>query len=320
MTIHSVWRRRGAGSTLEMQAFSSDDDEVSEDDPGLSRRLLRTFRAPGYRPPVVPSVALEILRLSHDPDVAPRGVVSLLETDPVLAGRVLRLASSPLYCAASGDAVQSLHGAAVRLGMNALGDLVMEEALNLRVFSSRRHARAMAAIARHSSATAHMARVVGRYTPFPSRQAFLCGLLHDVGAAGAVLALQERLDADDDLADAWPAIGAEHERLSEIMVRLWGLSPTIQHVVGGHHRIVAGDETHPMAAIVCLAEHLATTHGCPLAPRGPAGRELELDVTSAESLDAACHLLGLGRDKRAELGRIAPDVVAVAAAVRDGSD
>ncbi|MBW2243877.1 MAG: HDOD domain-containing protein, partial [Deltaproteobacteria bacterium] len=166
------------------------DDDVLLDEAALQERMLDTFRAPNYRPPELPSTAQEVLVLSQNPEVEVDKVVELLENDQMLAAQVLRVAGSPAYAGAA--KIDSLSGALMRLGLKTVRDVVLEVAMNLRVFRCEAYAAPMERLRKHSQATAHLCRVVCKYSSSVEAEfAFLCGLLHDVGIAGILLALGE---------------------------------------------------------------------------------------------------------------------------------
>jgi HD-like signal output (HDOD) protein len=60
----------------------------------LRERLISVFEDPGYRPPPLPSVAMELLALSGKTDARASDVVRLLEQDEMLAASVMRLVNS----------------------------------------------------------------------------------------------------------------------------------------------------------------------------------------------------------------------------------
>ncbi len=258
------------------------DDDVLIDEAAIKERILAAFNSPDYRPPTLPSTALELVSLSSNSEVAFDDVVSLLEGDSMLAGRVLRIAQSPVYAGAA--QVQCLRDALVRLGLTTLRDLVFEVATNLRVFRAPAYAGPMERIRRHSNATAHLSRLVSRYTPMEGEYAFLCGLLHDVGTAGILIALGDvpRGKQPPDLAVLWPAIDAVHEEAAALMTKLWCLPPEIPLVVGAHHSVHIEGYPHPMAATVCLAERLADDLGLGLVPRRSEEGEAEKPADLAE--------------------------------------
>ncbi len=227
------------------------------DEQELTERLVKAFEAPNYRPPRLPTVAVDLLALSKNPDVDFGDLEKLLEQDAMLAGEILSLSRSVFYSGVR--QVASLREALVRLGLEKLRQVVLQVALNMRVFRSLSYRGCMERLRDHCRATAHLARILSHYTPIAEEQAFLCGLLHDVGIAGILLVLgdTERGKQPPDLAVLWPAIDAAHTRAGSRMVTLWGLPPEVAMVVGAHHQVSIEGFDHPVAATVCLAESLA---------------------------------------------------------------
>lgn len=253
----------------------------------ISERVTAVFHSPQYVPPVLPAAAVEVHRLSQTKDVKVEQILAALEKDPLLAARVLKVASSPVY---GGQAVTSLHNAVVRLGTRELGVLVWEVALNMRVFRSKAYERPMERVRRHSIATAHVARTIAKLTPVPLEYAYLCGLLHDVGAAAALLLLGEggsntgRQLADDVLQ---VVLSKSHAEASCQVAKMWQLPADVQFVLAQHHTVTAQGYAHPTAAIVAVAEKLIREES----PRGSA--VLDWDTTSDHALLAARDVLAL---------------------------
>ena len=77
--------------------------------------------------------------------------------------------------------------------------------------------------------------MVSQQTPMADEQAFLCGLLHDVGIAGILLVLGDvgRGEKPPDLTALWPSIDSVHAKAGARMVELWGLPAEMAMVVGG---------------------------------------------------------------------------------------
>jgi HD-like signal output (HDOD) protein len=228
----------------------------------LLAQLLAKFTSPRYRPPTLPTVALELLQLAERTDTDVKRLVGLLEKDPMLAAQVLKLAQSAAY--AGRMPLTSLRDAVVRLGMGRLRDLVMEASLSIQVFRGDGVSENMERLRLHSTITGHLARVVCRTTPLSPEYAFLCGLLHDIGVAGSLIVLDP--GARRDLRSAWPAIGRVHARASAIICKLWKLPPEIEKVVGVHSEWNAEGTTEAMSAVVCIAEELAWDLGYGFVP------------------------------------------------------
>lgn len=247
---------------------------ISEEE--LTARLFRAFEAPDYRPPRLPQVATELMALSQNPDVEFDDIEKLLEQDAMLTGEILSLARSAFYSRT--HQVSGLRAALVLIGLKKLGQVVMQAALDLKVFRSKAYQASMERLKDHCRATAHLSRIISLYTPIEEEQAFLCGLLHDVGFAGVLVVLGqvERGQTPPDLAALWPAISAVHAKAGARMAELWGLPPEIAMAVGAHHQVSIEGFDHPLAATVCLGEALCSELEMTFVPgrrKTPAGIE-----------------------------------------------
>jgi HD-like signal output (HDOD) protein len=254
----------------------------------ISERLKAVFRSPDYAPPLLPAAAVEVHRLSQTKDAQVDQILSALEKDPLLAARVLKVASSPVY---GGQALQSLQTAVMRLGMRALADLVWEVALNMKVFRSKAYEGPMDAVRRHSTATAYVARAIAKLTPVPLEYAFLCGLLHDVGAAAALLLLGEG-GSNSGGKPLSPEVlqvvlAKAHAEASQLVARLWELPADVQLVLAHHHNVTVQGYAHPTAAIIAIAEKVLREES------GKSARALDWDETSDNALIAAREALGI---------------------------
>lgn len=86
--------------------------------PLLAEAIGRIGRLP---PP--PALSLELMRRTEDLEVSAREVAGLVESDPVLAAKVLRLCNSAMY--SGGRRIDDIHTAVVWLGNLTLRRLVM---------------------------------------------------------------------------------------------------------------------------------------------------------------------------------------------------
>ena len=270
-------------------------------------RLGQVFSSPAYRPPMLPSVALQVMELSRRPDVDFDLVLTVLERDGMLAGRVLSIAQSAMYAGRS--QIVSLRQGLVRLGIKTLRNVVLEAALNLRVFRVPGYEPMMERLRRHSSYTAHLAALVARHTRIDPETAFVCGLLHDVGMAAALLAIVEGVKgAPPPMEDLALVLDAVHAQASGLLAGVWKLAPEVTHAVSRHHQLNLGGEADGMVAVLVVAEQLAYEHdgamvpvrwpedggSAPLPP--PPGA---MDANPQAIVQEARELLGLG-DARLE--------------------
>ena len=241
-------------------------------------KLRATFSSPTYEPPVLPATALELLALSRNPTVDFEQIAKLLQKDPLVAAKVLKIAQSAMY--ARGAALTSLRDAVVRLGLETVASIFLQVSMNMRVFRAPGYDRVMVALRKHSAMVANVARVVCRRTSVYDEYAFLCGLLHDVGiAAGAAV-----IGTSAPFEIAWPAIIEAHAEAGRTLCAAWQLPPDVGLVVGMHH---ASDTKllHPVACAVIIAEWLSRRMGFGIDDDGndavPTREMQALDVTEA---------------------------------------
>lgn len=258
-------------------------------DTGVLARLRSELSDPGFEPPLLPVAALELLALTRNPNVEFRQVLELLESDPLVAARTLRVAQSPAF--ARGEPLRSLESAITRLGLGTLTDIFMQVSISSRVFRSKHYAEPMERLRRHSVAVAHVARLVCRVTSLPDEYAFLCGLLHDIGAAIALLTLGDpNAKNPPSLRAASSAVWECHAEAGGIVCNSWKLPPDVVWVVKSHHAPQIDGRVHPLAAAVDVADQLARLHGAgspvePVLDRLP-DNVLELSDTSWRRLRA----------------------------------
>ena len=273
----------------------------------LTQRIVEVFESPGYQPPRLPAVATELLALSNRQDVEISQIEALLERDPMLAGEVLSVCRTAAYD--RGGTVSSLRDALVRIGLKKLREIVMQAAMSARVFRSSAYKSCMEVVQEHSRVTAHIARLVSEKTSVDEEQAFLAGLLHDVGIAGILIVLGDtkRGQQPPDLDALWPAIHGAHGIAGARMVGFWSLPEDVGIAVALHHSVLRGGVDHPLAAVICLAERISADLKKDFVPPKSAGAaktqygaladvdNTSIDRSSDITVDRACRALGFDR-------------------------
>lgn len=190
--------------------------------------------------PAMPSSAMRCLRLVNQADYTNKQVVAVLETDPMLAARVLRLAQSAAMGAQS--KVKGLDVAVNRLGAQRLRSALLEYATN-KLFEPRdpRIASAFQGLWEHSLAVAILARDLCAFavSQLDSEMVYLAGLLHDVGKpvlGSMMLEIERSLRQAHDLmtfdADTWmEVVGQSHRPIGVSLAEKWKLpEETIQAI------------------------------------------------------------------------------------------
>lgn len=127
--------------------------------------------------PVTPRVAHRLLRALEDPNVSIDRIEELIETDPALVARVLRIANSPFY--GYGGRIKTLNEAVIILGFKTLRSILLAASLK---GIYKRFGLTEKLIWEHSFFTALYSRLIASEgNPSYAEDAFVAGILHNVG-------------------------------------------------------------------------------------------------------------------------------------------
>ena len=199
--------------------------------------------------PHVPQKVLTELRL---PECDLKTVAGILTEDQVIAATVLRTVNSPYYRGV--EPISGITSAVCRLGVNAIRTLMMHQLVRAVVFpSDRAVSRAMADIlwSRALSAATIM-RDLSPLTRLDPEDAFLFGLLHDIGNVVALREVHEQetilhLGVGLDVIEY--VCHNTHEQLGAHVADAWNLSPQLKSLIADHHHEPSPDD--PMRVERC---------------------------------------------------------------------
>ncbi len=233
----------------------------------------------GKQLPTLPSLVLEVQRALANEMSGLRDIGAIIERDPALTARVLRVANSTAF--SRGDAVTTVRDAIGRLGIANVRALCLTVGI-VRAFGQNAGGLDHARYWEHSAAVGLVAeRLAGlsrRYGSVDDGEAYTAGLLHDVGLliedqffSGDFAEVQSATDAD--MAPRYRVeidlLGMDHGGIGGRMLERWALPAVVQWSVACHHRPEdAPAEAAALAAIVWGAEALCTAAGLELAQEG----------------------------------------------------
>ncbi|KPK38711.1 MAG: hypothetical protein AMJ69_07690 [Gammaproteobacteria bacterium SG8_47] len=166
----------------------------------LSERISEEYHADTIALPTLPELAARIRAAINDPGKNLGDIARIVQLDPSLVGRLIRIANSPLH--RGRVEVDSCRAAITRLGLDATRSLVTGLLLHAAFRPAQPRLRQRYELLwRHSSHVAAIAYVLARLTPgMQPEQALLAGLVHDIGALpvlhyAAELGVEQQADA-----------------------------------------------------------------------------------------------------------------------------
>lgn len=183
------------------------------------------------------------------------GVARLVSAEPNLTMRILRVANSAYY-GLSGT-VSSVKRAVLILGHEAVRGIAAAGCLGRTIPASGNAAMGGGRLLRHSIATAVTAQALAEAVRLDrAGDAFIAGLLHDIGVA--VQTHREGSDPQEQRALA----ELPHAAIGAVLIRAWNLPPWLEAVTQHHDApLEAPPELRRLSAVVSLADALAGSRG-----------------------------------------------------------
>jgi putative nucleotidyltransferase with HDIG domain len=197
--------------------------------------------------PVMPSSASRILALGNDDDIDAQRFATLLRSDVSMVGNLMSVANSAHYAGLS--PCTTVREVVVRLGFTEVRQIALALAFKRRVFFVPAFAERMRAAVRHAFATASFAQAIARRKRFNVEEAFMLGLLHDVGEPVLLNCLANVSDTtkvaiEDHEVDA--VLDEHHANLGAQIASEWQLS----------ERVVVGIAQHQLPSAVTDFGHV----------------------------------------------------------------
>jgi len=223
----------------------------------IRSELESRLKAGSLELPLLPGVAMEITSAAAKEDVDTRTIAEMLKRDAALSAHVLRIVNSPLYSPRA--QIVSLQQAVARVGAVKIREIALVIACRTGVFKAKGYEAEIDEVFTHSIGTALFAQEIARNTRNNVEDAFLCGLLHDVGRPVLLQALVSLLREAKLVADRESilALVAElHEAAGSALAKAWTLPETVVSALAKHHSPNPERESVPVR-IVSLADRFA---------------------------------------------------------------
>ena len=211
--------------------------------------------------PMIPALAVEVARLAQDPDVSAVRLTQVISKDPILAANVVRLANSAF--SASSVAITSLNDAVVRVGTQAVRQLVTATCLTARLRNPKTYGVSARDKVNHAIGTAYLAWLVADRFDGDPDQGFLSGLLHDIGKFVILKIAHEDRPIPASMSPAHLAnfIQSRHAGVGGRVLARWSFAPEIQMPVAWHHEPSEAHGHLREAAICYVANRLSHRYG-----------------------------------------------------------
>jgi HD-like signal output (HDOD) protein len=217
----------------------------------------------------LPEVTVKIINIVEAPRSTARDLHEVIKTDPALSARLLKVVNSAFY--GLPGQVATIDRAIVLLGLSTVKNIAIAASIS-RLFTGERISETFTGkdIWRHSVAVAVLTRQIYKqafgHQP-DADEAFLCGLIHDLGLLVIRQAFPEQLaQVIDECAKNGGnfceieerILGANHQIFGQQLAAKWKFPTRLRTVLGYHHAIDALSPEHrAMPTIIHVADTIA---------------------------------------------------------------
>ena len=216
--------------------------------------------------PMLPALAADVMSLAIDPEVSIARIARVIAKDQVLATRVLRLANSA-YCAPMQE-ITTVNDAIVRMGTGPVRNVVLAVCFTSRLQGANVYGAQGRELMDHAIGTAYLARLVAEKLGEDADEAFMCGLLHDLGKLLLLKLSRDFIKYGAPTPSAQEIETVYKERHPDIGAKLmkqWQLPEALEHPVRFHHDPEACPIHKGQATVAYVANRLSHRYGfgCP---------------------------------------------------------
>ena len=242
--------------------------------------------------PMLPAMASHVVELALDPDVSATRITNVVSKDPVLATRVIQLANSAF--SAPAKEITSIGEAVVRMGTGPVRNVVTAACLSALSADPKIYGRHGRDHIDHSIDTAYLAWLLADRADESPDEAFLYGLLHDIGKL-VILKLARECQHFGVLTpteeETATILEEKHASIGGYVLEQWGMPHSLFDPIVWHHDPSCANQRRAAATVAYVANRLAHRYGfgCPVDAFDPLTDPLivqfGMDARAIEKLD-----------------------------------
>ena len=216
--------------------------------------------------PTLPTIHARLLELVDHPRATAQMLGALIREDQSLTARLLKMCNSSYYGLQS--EVESVDRAIVLLGFETVREMSLGISVINQFDKVETHTSLdLMSFWEHSAYTAMAAKVIAElHAPRVAKEAFLAGLLHDVGKLILIQYLEGEFgDILDEAAKGEhflfekeeEHLGTHHGEIGFWLARKWKFPDAIKTCIRFHHHQSKATSHQELLAVVCLANLMA---------------------------------------------------------------
>jgi len=215
----------------------------------------------------LPYITIQLTKLISDENSTMQDFENMIKMDPTLVLRILRSANSPYY--GLRQKVNSISRAIVIIGINNLRNMIVTEGLK-EIFKDKKGKNAFSRnrLWLHCAAVSICSQmIVERIFGFNGEDAFLCGILHDIGM---IVEDQTAPDLFYEACNSYDEntklitdhekeiIGTDHCEIGYLLAKQWQLPIEVQEGIQHHHKTLDHVAPSSLTGVIQQAEYIVS--------------------------------------------------------------
>ncbi|MGB2687935.1 MAG: HDOD domain-containing protein [Desulfobacterales bacterium] len=215
----------------------------------------------------LPHIAIKLTKLISDENSTMQDFEKMIKMDPTLVLRLLRGANSPYY--GLRQKVNSISRAVVVIGINNLRNMIVTEGLK-EIFKDKKSENVFSRnrLWLHCSAVSICSQMImERIFGLNGEDAFLCGILHDIGmivedqtAPDLFYRVCNTYDENSKPITDYEKeiVGTDHCAIGYLLAKDWKLPIEIQEGIQRHHKMLDHVSPSSLTGVIQLAEFIVS--------------------------------------------------------------
>ncbi|MCJ7541660.1 MAG: HDOD domain-containing protein [Desulfobacterales bacterium] len=215
----------------------------------------------------LPHIAIKLTKLISDENSTMQDFEKMIKMDPTLVLRLLRGANSPYY--GLRQKVNSISRAVVVIGINNLRNMIVTEGLK-EIFKDKKSENVFSRsrLWLHCSAVSICSQMImERIFGLNGEDAFLCGILHDIGmivedqtAPDLFYRVCNTYDENSKPITDYEKeiVGTDHCAIGYLLAKDWQLPIEIQEGIQRHHKMLDHVSPSSLTGVIQLAEFIVS--------------------------------------------------------------
>ena len=222
----------GLYSQEQAASIQTSETDLTQAENDLFQSLLQAFMQKKLDLPALPEAALKIRQAINHPEVGSSEIIQIVQTDPVLSARLVKVANSPLY--GTWREIKTVRDAVRRLGLETTKHLSFSLSVK-KLFTAKSSVikEFIHKIYLESTAIASLSYVITQQqaTHLDPEQALLSGLIQNLG----LIPILKYIDGHPSMMQTTEQLGKSIENLyvpvSTLILNEWNFDPEFLQIV-----------------------------------------------------------------------------------------